>query len=134
MYLFCSPLLQNVNEYEEKTFINVSKDDVKLNEASDEADKERQKRATAFYKGLGGWWRGVIRDPSISSVRISRRLSTTPCVVVSGKWGWSATMERIAKAQALTDPHRSAAMRGKRTLEINPKHPLIKELRNKVRY
>ncbi len=48
------------------------------------------------------------------------------------QYGWTATMERIARAQALGDSDRSMFMRGQRTLEINPKHPLIKDLRAKV--
>lgn len=33
-------------------------------------------------------------------VQVSFRLTSTPCVVVSGKYGTSANMERILKAQA----------------------------------
>lgn len=32
-------------------------------------------------------------------VQVSTRLSSTPCVVVTGKYGHSANMERILKAQ-----------------------------------
>ena len=38
-------------------------------------------------------------------------------------------MERIVRAQALGDTERAKHMRGQRTLEINPRHPLVKELR-----
>jgi HSP90 family molecular chaperone len=34
--------------------------------------------------------------------------------------------------QAFSDPSRAAMMRGQRTLEINPNHPLITGLKNKV--
>lgn len=30
----------------------------------------------------------------VASVQISNRLSSSPCVLVSGKFGWSANMER----------------------------------------
>lgn len=46
--------------------------------------------------------------------------------------GWSATMERIQRAQALGDSERAKYMRGSRTLEINPTHPLVKELKSRV--
>ena len=50
------------------------------------------------------------------------------------QYGWSPTMERIQRAQALSaGSDRAKYMRGSRTLEINPRHPLVKELRARVR-
>merc|ERR1711966_519173 len=46
--------------------------------------------------------------------KISNRLSTTPCVVVTSKYGWSANMERIMRAQALSDDSRAQYMKGKK--------------------
>jgi hypothetical protein len=59
---------------------------------------------------------------------VSNRLSTTPCVIVASKFGQTANMERIMKAQALGDAGAMAYMRGQRTLEVNPRHPLIQAL------
>ena len=120
-------MMGHVNEYDDKKFINISKDDLKLEEGKDE--KAKEKRAAAHYKGLTTWWKKAINDTSISTVKVSTRLASAPCVVVSGKWAWSATMERIARAQALSDNDRSQYMRGQRTFEINPRHPLVRELR-----
>ena len=117
----------HVTEYEGKTLINVSKDDLKLPENDKKEEKEKNKRATAYFKGLGNWWKKNVKD--ISSVRVSRRLSSAPCVVVSGKYGWSATMERIARVQALGDSDKATMMKSQRILEINPRHPLIQQMR-----
>ena len=51
---------------------------------------------------------------------------------MTSKYGWSANMEKIMQAQTLSDSSKQAYMRGKRVLEINPRHPIIKELRDKV--
>lgn len=52
-----------------------------------------------------------------------------PCL----QYGWSATMERIQRAQALSgDSARAKYMRGQRTLEINAGHPLVRELKARV--
>lgn len=121
--------MQHVTEYEDKPFANVSKEDLKLDDS--DSDKVREKAAAKHFKGLATWWKGVLGDKSISSVRVSRRLASTPCVVVSGKYGWSATMERIARAQALGDGDKGGFMRGQRTLEVNPRHPLVRQLRER---
>ena len=117
----------HVTEYEGKNLINVSKDDLKLPENDEKDEKEKNKRASAYFKGLGAWWKKNVKD--LSSVRVSRRLSSAPCVVVSGKYGWSATMERIAKVQALGDSDKASMMKSQRILEINPRHPLIQKIR-----
>lgn len=66
------------------------------------------------------------------SVKVSNRLADTPGVVVTSKIGWSSNMERIMAAQTLSDPTRQAYMKSKRILEINSRHPIIQELRQKV--
>jgi heat shock protein beta len=112
----------HVTEYEGKTLSNVSKDSLQ------DVDKP-SKKASAYFKGMGAWWKKQVDD--ISSVRVSNRLASAPCVVVSGKYGWSATMEKIAKLQALADPSRATMMKNQRILEINPRHPLIQEIRKR---
>ncbi|GAB4818046.1 hypothetical protein N2152v2_005092 [Parachlorella kessleri] len=121
-------MMQNLLEYEDKEFSNVSKDDLKLDK--DEDEKKAEKKLKEEYKPLTKWWKEQLRgDAKIDAVKLSKRLSSTPCVVLASKYGWSATMERIQRAQALGDSERAKYMRGSRTFEINPKHPLVRELK-----
>ncbi|KAM7521228.1 hypothetical protein LguiB_020190 [Lonicera macranthoides] len=119
-------LMQYLMDYEDKKFQNVSKEGLKL--GKDSKDKELKES----FKELTKWWKGALASENVDDVKISNRLADTPCVVVTSKFGWSANMERIMQSQTLSDASKQAYMRGKRVLEINPRHPIIKELRERV--
>jgi len=51
------------------------------------------------FRGVVTWWKAALADPEVENVKISTRLASTPCVVVTSKYGWSANMERIMRAQ-----------------------------------
>ncbi|XP_074263965.1 endoplasmin homolog [Silene latifolia] len=119
-------LMQYLMDYEDKKFQNVSKEGLKL--GKDSKDKELKEN----FKELTKWWKNSLATEKVDDVKISNRLADTPCVVVTSKFGWSANMERIMQSQTLSDANKQAYMRGKRVLEINPRHPIIKELRERV--
>ena len=123
--------MQNLTEFDEYKFSNASKEDLKFGDADDK-EKKRQKALKEEFKDFTKWWKDVLPSEDVESVKVSNRLVTTPCSVVTSKYGWSANMERIMKAQALSDDSRASYMRGKKTLEINPRHPLIKTLRDRA--
>merc|ERR1711966_75447 len=122
--------MQNLTEFDEFKFSNASKEDLKFGDDTDAA-KARLKKVKEEFKDFIKWWKEILPSEDVEAVKISNRLVTTPCSVVTSKYGWSANMERIMKAQALSDDGRMAYMRGRKTLEINPGHPIIKTLKEK---
>lgn len=88
-----------------------------------------------MYKPLLEYWEKMFPE-DIQSVGISQRLVDEPLVILSSEYGSSANMERIQKAQTLGRQNQQNVMfagMNKKILELNPGHPLIKELLEKVR-
>jgi molecular chaperone HtpG len=121
--------MQQLKEFEGKKFKNISKEGLELAKDEDEKKKvEEQKKATEELCK-------IIKDTlgeKVEKVLPGERLSSSPCVIVTGEFGWTANMERIMKAQALRNSGMGSYMTSKKTLEINPSHPIINELRKKV--
>merc|ERR1711871_1550677 len=121
--------VQQLKEYEGKKLICATKEGLKINETDDEKKSfEEQKAAT---EGLCKLIKEVL-DDKVDKVVVSPRLAASPCVLVTGEYGWSANMERIMKAQALRDSSSSAYMSSKKTMEITPLNPIVKSLRDKA--
>jgi molecular chaperone HtpG len=108
--------MQQLKEFEGKKFVCVSKEGLKLDELSEE-DKKKNEDLCKVVKDILG--------DKVEKVLISTRLAESPCVIVTGEYGWSANMERIMKAQALRDASMGSYMVSKKTLEINPQHKII---------
>lgn len=85
------------------------------------------------FKPMGKWWKDLLGG-EVSAVKVSRRLAKTPAIVVAGEYGWTANMERIIMAQAISGSQQEEvqAKRGARVLEVNARHPLVEELYTKV--
>merc|ERR1712100_973580 len=117
--------VQQLKEYDGKKLAAVTKEGLELEKTEDEKKEFEEKKAAC--ENLCELMKEVLGDKA-EKVVVSDRLASSPCCLVTGEYGWSANMERIMKAQALKDSSMSGYMASKKTMEVNPDHPIIKEL------
>merc|ERR1719296_474485 len=136
------PCLQKLADYEGKKFVSIQKADVKLDETEEE--KKRFTKVKDMYKPLTDWWKdtlteftekGAMKDAGvkIEKVELSKRLTNSPVVVVTSQFGYSAQQEKVMKAQAFQNKDQVGMMSGRKTLELNPNHPVVVDLLGKVK-
>ncbi|CAF3405456.1 unnamed protein product [Rotaria sp. Silwood1] len=121
--------VQQLKEFEGKKLVSITKEGLELPEDEDEKKKREQDKEK--YETLCKVMKDIL-DKKVEKVVISNRLVSSPCCIVTSQYGWSATMERIMKAQALRDTSTMGYMAAKKHLEINPDHSIIKTLKAKV--
>merc|ERR1712072_1259327 len=101
------PCIQKLADYEGKKFVSIQKADVKLDETEEE--KKRFSKIKDMYKPLTDWWKktlteltekGAMKDAGVKveKVKISKRLTDSPVVVVTSQFGYSAQQEKVMKA------------------------------------
>lgn len=117
-------------DFDGKKFQNVAKDGLKLDE-----DKEKLEGLTKEFEPLTKWLESDVLKDKVAKVSVSQRLHDSPCALVASQFGWTGNMERLARSNAHAkskDVTRDYYLSQKKNLEINPKHPLIRELLKRV--
>jgi len=122
--------MQQLKEFQGKKFRNITKEGLKT--ANTEEEKKQEEELRKANEELCNVVKDILGKDAVEKVETSSRLADSPCCIVTGEHGWTANMERIMKAQALRSNSMGSYMVSKKTLELNPSHPIIVELRNKV--
>jgi len=121
-------------EFEGKKFQNVAKEGFSIDGDTDAA-KARKEAVKEKFDPLLKWLGEDSLKDHILRAEVSERLSDSPCALITSKFGWTGNMQKIIQSQTHSktqDMQRDYYLNQKKTLEINPRHPLIKELLRRV--
>merc|ERR1719333_513147 len=121
--------MPQLTEFKGFQFMGANKENLKFDD--DAEDEAKVKKLGETHKKLTDWAKETLGS-KVEKVVISNRLLETPAIIVSSQYGWSTNMERIMKAQTMGSQDKSQQMVSQKTLEINPAHPIIRELKSRV--
>jgi molecular chaperone HtpG len=107
-------------EYDKTPIIFADKGDLKLDD-DEAAAKEKQDAIAKEYKDLTDCVAKQL-DAYVREVRVSTRLTDSPCCLVQDPQALNPAMRRMMEAMGQSVPEE------KRILEINPTHPCIQRL------
>lgn len=109
-----------VPDFDGKKFASIAKGEIDL--GGEEVDED----TTKDFGDLIGWLTATLID-EVKAVRLSHRLTTSAAVLVGDPGDLTPTLEKMYRAMGQEPPV------VKRTLELNPKHPLVAGLRDAYR-
>merc|ERR1719387_376551 len=121
--------MPQLTEFKGFQFMGANKENLKLDD--DDTEEKKLTKLQEIHKPLTDWMKESLGS-KIEKAVVSNRLLETPAIIVSSQYGWSTNMERIMKAQTMGSNDRGSAMVAQKTLEINPGHPVIKEIKARV--
>jgi heat shock protein beta len=119
--------VQNLTEFDGKKLQSVTKEGLKFGDEDADTVAKRDKIYKEQMKPLTEALAPMFKE-QIEKIVISDRVVNSPAVLVTSRYGYSANMERIMKAQAFADNKQAQYMVSKKTMEINPRHPIILKL------
>ncbi|GAA5991318.1 hypothetical protein JCM10908_003254 [Rhodotorula pacifica] len=127
-------LINTVPTYGGLRFQDVAKDGVTFGD-EDADEKAEDEHLTKQFQPLVSYLKTALAQ-YVDKVTVSHRLTTSPCVVTAGTYGYSGNMERLLAAQNAGQGSDNFmlefAKMQKKNFEINPRHPLIERLLEKV--
>jgi molecular chaperone HtpG len=122
-------ITQQLRDYKEKKILCITKENVDLN--ANEEEKKDHEQYNNDFKVVCDYIKLILND-KVEKVIVSNRLEKYPFLLSTSEYGWTANMQRIAKAQTFGKQDSMQYMMGKKILEISPKHNIIQNMKFKL--
>lgn len=123
--------IQNLGDFDGLKLQSLTKEGLKFGDEDEDVVKKRTKRYREMFKPLTKYLKDLFAG-KVSKVTVSTRLEESPSVIVTSQYGHSANMERIVRSQTFSNPEAYKAMQAMKTLELNPRHPIVVKLNKLV--
>lgn len=117
---YCS---QQIPEVDGIDPVNILRESATLPETKDFQQTSRSEENTALIS----FFKSVLGD-RVTKVIVSNKLTTSPAACTTPEYGWTGNMERIMRAQALSQARDTESQKAEKVFEFNPYHPIIREL------
>ena len=115
-------LVSNLNEFDGKPLASVARGELDLGGLADEEEKKTQQAQAGEYKGLTEKIKEALGE-RVKEVRITHRLTDSPCCLVADEHDPGGNLARILKSVGQKAPDVKPIM------EINPDHAMIVRLK-----
>jgi len=123
--------IQNLADFDGHKMQSLTKEGLKFGDENEDDLKKRAKAYKDTFKPLTVYLKDLFAG-KVSKVTVSQRVDKTPSIIVTSQFGHTANMERIMRAQTFANPEAYKGMQAQKTLEINPRHPVVVELNKLV--
>lgn len=128
---------RNSDDKEDTVFklVDVAKDELDLKDLKSDAEKEEDEALKEDFKSVTEFMSTLLSD-KVGKVATSDKLTESASTITQSSFGISPTMERYLKevgaSSVADDPSMYSFLVKARTLEINPKHPIIKDIKTRL--
>ncbi|KAJ3217025.1 hypothetical protein HK099_005618, partial [Clydaea vesicula] len=127
-------VVQSLNEYDGKKLQSIAKAGLKYGDEESTESKNTKEAQAEQFKPLTEFLQTTL-SAYVDKVTISNLLTKSPCAIIASEHGITGTMEKLMQNQALgsgDDFMRNYYLKQKKIFEINPDHPVILGLLEKV--
>lgn len=127
-------MMESLRNYKEKDITDAAKENLNLESEDDEETKQRKEALKAEFKEVASYLETLLKD-KVQKVVVTDLLTDSPAALVQAAYGMSPTMQRYMKAQSVASggDGNLPGMGSQTVLEVNCKHPIVKDLDRMVK-